>query len=168
VRATLHDELMHEAGFDVERYQELERRRQRRRRWLAWLARILPASELTERLGLLDRPSDDGGAGGPVGSGGGKWTRTATLNDRLMWDAGFPVEYYRERDRRRERTRLLAARSVVWLLSLVIVGAFLARLLSDFLPPVPKAVAAVAAFVVFAAPVIDWVARHVTQNEDTH
>ena len=168
MRATLHDELMREAGFDVEHYQELERRRQRKQRWLVRLARILPAPELAERLGVLVRPWRAGGDRKPVSSGEGEWARNATLNDRLMRDAGFPVEYYRERDRRRERRRWLAVRSAVWLLSLFIFAAFLVHLLSDFLPHVPKTVAAVAAVVVFAAPIVDWVARHVTQHEETN
>jgi hypothetical protein len=168
VRATLHDELMRKAGFDVEHYQDLERRRQRRQRWLAWLARIPATSELAERLGLLVRPRGAGRDRGPVRSPEGEWARNATLNDRLMRDAGFPVGYYRERDRRRERRRWLAVRSAVWLLSLFIFAAFLVHLLSDFLPHVPKVVAAVAAVVVFAAPIVDWVARHVTQHEETH
>ena len=36
MRATLHDELMHEAGFETDYHRELERRRQRRRRARAW------------------------------------------------------------------------------------------------------------------------------------
>jgi hypothetical protein len=39
VRATLHDELMHEAGFETDYHRKLERRRDRRRRARAfgWL-----------------------------------------------------------------------------------------------------------------------------------
>ena len=36
MRATLHDELMHEAGFETDYYHELERRRERRRHARAW------------------------------------------------------------------------------------------------------------------------------------
>ena len=36
MRATLHDELMHEAGFETDYHRELERRRDRRRRARAW------------------------------------------------------------------------------------------------------------------------------------
>jgi len=36
VKATLHDELMHEAGFETDYHRELERRRDRRRRARAW------------------------------------------------------------------------------------------------------------------------------------
>jgi polyferredoxin len=36
VRATLHDELMREAGFDTEYHRELERRRERRRHARTW------------------------------------------------------------------------------------------------------------------------------------
>jgi O-antigen/teichoic acid export membrane protein len=36
MRATLHDELMHEAGFETDYHRELERRRERRRRTQAW------------------------------------------------------------------------------------------------------------------------------------
>jgi polyferredoxin len=36
MRATLHDELMHEAGFETDYHRELERRRERRRHTRAW------------------------------------------------------------------------------------------------------------------------------------
>ena len=36
MKATLHDELMHEAGFETDYHRELERRRDRRRRARAW------------------------------------------------------------------------------------------------------------------------------------
>jgi fatty acid desaturase len=36
VRATLHDELMHEAGFETDYHREVERQRERRRRARAW------------------------------------------------------------------------------------------------------------------------------------
>jgi fatty acid desaturase len=35
-KATLHDELMREAGFETDYHRELERRRERRRRARAW------------------------------------------------------------------------------------------------------------------------------------
>jgi len=36
VRATLHDELMHEAGFETDYHRELEQRRERRRHARVW------------------------------------------------------------------------------------------------------------------------------------
>ena len=36
MRATLHDELMHEAGFETDYHREVERRRERRRHARAW------------------------------------------------------------------------------------------------------------------------------------
>jgi peptidoglycan/LPS O-acetylase OafA/YrhL len=44
VRATLHDELMYEAGFEVDYFQELERRRERRRRLTVRLAVLVVSS----------------------------------------------------------------------------------------------------------------------------
>ena len=36
MRATLHDELMHDAGFETDYHRELEQRRERRHRARAW------------------------------------------------------------------------------------------------------------------------------------
>jgi hypothetical protein len=41
VRATLHEELMREAGFEMERDQDLERRRERRRARLGWIPSLV-------------------------------------------------------------------------------------------------------------------------------
>jgi len=56
VRATLHDELMREAGFETDYHHDLEERRARRRRWTIRLLGLAVYAAIAVPLTILGVP----------------------------------------------------------------------------------------------------------------
>jgi hypothetical protein len=128
VKATLHDELMQEAGFDVEYYRELDRRRERRER------RLRPARAVLRFVGRR------------LGIDSESWTEPSlpkprvearrTLNDELLHEAGFETDYERYRAWRRQRGRRARLAAV----SVVLSAAAVFEKFGRFVPGIPRSV----------------------------
>jgi hypothetical protein len=86
-RATLHDELMREAGFETDYDRGLEERQTRRRRRVIWLVDVAATAAISASLLALGVPH-------PWGLGGIPWLLIPVVvhrvmlrvTDRLGWD----------------------------------------------------------------------------------
>jgi hypothetical protein len=157
---TLNDELMHRAGFDVDHYDELVRRRERWHRLRGGIGSYVGG--LAVEVGLRAPHSDAVEDGAELLATHTQPGR-ATLNDRLMREAGFEVEHYRAVERRRalrrRRVRAFAIRLFRFVAFLVVIAVALKLFGAErHLPGGAAAVVSVAAGI---AVTLEWTRRGV-------
>jgi hypothetical protein len=155
---TLNDELMYQAGFDVDRYEELARRRDRWRHLRGEIGSR--AGHVAMEIGLR-APHSDAVEEGAEPLATHTEPGRATLNDRLMREAGFEVERYRALERRRALRRRRARAGAVRLLRFAAFLVLIAVVLKQFgaqrhLPGGAAAVVSVAAGLAIG---LDWIMR---------
>ena len=145
---------MHQAGFDVDHYEELVRRRERWRRLRGGIGSLV--GSLAVEVGLR-APRSEATETGVEPLATHAETGRATLHDELMRKAGFETDFHRELERRRERRRRLSARTAIRFGWLVLIAAGVIDLWAHHFSGMPKPIAAAAVAVGFAFQVGDFV-----------